>query len=83
MLFVLDLVAAVGFLPWKTLKALEEKVGLIEVKRGKKSEITTGASGSSPIMSPENLLRIKPESFSGSLVVWIRPEPGLGRTCAV
>ena len=46
-----------------TVKALEEKVALLEAKLGKESESSVGASGSSPITSPENLLRIKPESF--------------------
>ena len=58
------------------MKALEEKVALLEAKLGKKSESKAGASGSSPTTSPENLLRIKPESFSAtsseSWVVWIR-----------
>ena len=58
-----------------TGKALEEKVALLEAKLGKKSESTAGASGSSPMTSPENPLRIKPESFSAtsgeSWVVWI------------
>ena len=39
-------------------------------------ESTAGTSGSSPITSPENPLRIKPESFSAtsgeSWVAWIR-----------
>ena len=59
-----------------TVKALEEKVALLEAKLGKKSESKAGASGSSPTSSPENPLRIKPESFSAtsgeSWVVWIR-----------
>ena len=59
-----------------TVKALEEKVVLLEAKLGKKSESKAGTSGSSPTTSPENPLRIKPESFpatSGeSWVVWIR-----------
>ena len=59
-----------------TVKALEEKVALLEAKLGKKSESKAGASGSSPTTSPENPLRIKPESFSAtsseSWVVWIR-----------
>ena len=44
-----------------TLKALEEKVALLEAKLGKKSESKAGASGSSPTTSPENPLRIKLE----------------------
>ena len=59
-----------------TVKALEEKVALLEAKLGKKSESKAGASGSSPTTSQENPLRIKPESFSAtsseSWVVWIR-----------
>ena len=59
-----------------TVKALEEKVALLEAKLGKKSESKAGASGSSQTTSPENSLRIKPESFSAtsgeSWVVWIR-----------
>ena len=59
-----------------TVKVLEEKVALLEAKLGKKSESKAGASGSSPTTSPENLLRIKLESFSAtsseSWVVWIR-----------
>ena len=59
-----------------TVKALEEKVALLEAKLGKKSESKAGASGSSPTTWPENPLRIKPESFSAtsgeSWVVWIR-----------
>ena len=59
-----------------TVKALEEKVALLEAKLGKKSESKAGASGSSPTTSPENPLRIKPESFSAtsseSWVVWVR-----------
>ena len=55
-----------------TVNALEEKLA----KLGKKSESTGGKSGSSPITSPENPLRIKPESFSATSgeiwVVWIR-----------
>ena len=59
-----------------TVKALEEKVALLEAKLGKKSESKAGASSSSPTTSPENPLRIKPESLSAtsgeSWVVWIR-----------
>ena len=59
-----------------TVKALEEKVALLEAKLGKKSESKAGASGSSPTTSQENPLHIKPESFSAtsseSWVVWIR-----------
>ena len=59
-----------------TVKALEEKVALLEAKLGKKSESKAGASGSSPTTSQENPLPIKPESFSAtsskSWVVWIR-----------
>ena len=51
-----------------TVKALEEKVALLEAKLGKKSESKAGASGSSPTTSPENPLRIKPESFSATSV---------------
>ena len=58
------------------MKALEEKVAKLEAKLGRKSESTAGTSGNSPITSPENPLRIKPESFSAtsgeSWVVWIR-----------
>ena len=58
------------------MKDLEEKVVLLEAILGKKSESKAGASGSSPTTSPENPLRIKPESFSAtsgeSWVVWIR-----------
>ena len=59
-----------------TVKALEEKVALLEAKFGKKSERKAGASDSSPITPPENPLRIKPESFSvrsgEGWVAWIR-----------
>ena len=59
-----------------TVKALEEKVALLEAKLGKESESLAGASGRSPTTSPENPLRIKRESFSAtsgeSWVVWIR-----------
>ena len=59
-----------------TVKALEEKVALLEAKLGRKRGSTAGTSGSSPITSPENPLCIKPESFSAtsgeSWVVWIR-----------
>ena len=44
-----------------TVKALEEKVALLEAKLGKKSESKAGASGSSTTTSPENPLRIKLE----------------------
>ena len=58
------------------MKALEGKVALLEAKLGKKSESKASASGSSPTTSPENSLRIRPESFSAtfseSWVVWIR-----------
>ena len=64
-----------------TVKALEEKVALLDAKLGKKSESKAGASGSSPTTSTENPLRIKPESFSAtsseSWVVWIRKFKGL------
>ena len=43
-----------------TVKALEEKVALLEAKLGKKSESKAGASGSSPTTLQENPLRIKP-----------------------
>ena len=75
---MLLLVAVVGifFAMKDTVKALEEKLAKLKAKLGKKSESTAGTSGSSPIISPENPLRIKPESFSAtsgeSWVVWIR-----------
>ena len=49
-----------------TVKALEEKLAKLEAKLGKKSESMPGTSGSSQITSQENLLRIKPESFSAT-----------------
>jgi len=59
-----------------TVKALEEKVALLEAKLGRNSESAAAASSSSLITLPENPLHIKLESFSAtsseSWVVWIR-----------